>query len=276
MPLSRAADLAALVRFRNLLMGAAGVAIGGVLVEGRWAIAPEVAWAMASAIGLGAAGNVANDLADLDADRVNRPERPLVRGAVGRGGAILLGGLLGGLGLFAAWWVHWPLFALALGALAVMLVYSPLLKQHGLLGNLAVAVVASLPPVYGASAAGWPRAGLVPFAMGAFLHFARELVKDLEDVAGDRAQGRRTLPIARGVELTYLVAASALILFVPASLAPWFLGWYGRRYGLVVFLLDLGVLAVVWRLLGRQRAGARAALKAAMLVGLAALLWDRL
>jgi len=63
---------------------------------------------------------------------------------------------------------------------------------------------------------------------------------------------------------------------VPASLAPWFLGWYGRRYGVVVLLLDLGVLAVVWRLLGRQLAGARAALKLAMVLGLAALLWDRL
>ena len=273
---SLAADLAALVRLRNILMGAAGVAIGGVLVEGRLVVPAAVVWAMASAFGLGAAGNIANDLADLDADRVNRPQRPLVRGAVGANAAILLGGLLGAAGLFAAYWVGPRLFALGLAALVVMLVYSPLLKQYGLLGNVAVAVVASLPPVYGATAAGWPRAGLVPFAMGAFLHFARELAKDLEDVAGDRVQGRRTLPIVLGAEVTYLLAASALILFVPASLAPWFLGWYGRRYGLVVLLLDLGVLAVVWRLLGRQLAGARKALKVAMLVGLAALLWDSL
>ncbi len=276
MPRSWAADLARLVRLPNLLMGAAGVAIGGVLVEGRLAVLPAVAWAMASALGLGAAGNIANDLADLDADRVNRPDRPLVAGAVGTNAAILLGGVLGGAGLLAAWWVDTRLLWLGLAALAVMLVYSPLLKQHGLAGNLAVAAVASLPPVYGALAAGWWRAGLVPLVMGAFLHFARELVKDLEDVAGDRAQGRRTLPITHGAETTYLLAASALILFVPASLAPWFLGWYGRRYGLVVLLLDLGVLAIVWRLLGRQLAGARAALKLGMLVGLAALLWDRL
>lgn len=276
MPRSLAADLARLVRLRNLLMGAAGVAIGGVLVQRRLDIAPETFWAMFSAFGLGAAGNIANDLADLEADRVNRPERPLVRGAISANAAILIGGLLGGAGLFAAYWVSLPLFALALAALVVMLVYSPLLKQHGVAGNLAVAVVASLPPVYGATAAGWWRAGLVPFAMGTFLHFARELVKDLEDVAGDRVQGRRTLPIVLGAEMTYLLAASALILFVPASLAPWFLGWYGRRYGLVVLLLDLGVLAVVWRLLGRQLTGARAALKVAMLVGLAALLWDSL
>jgi len=273
---SRAADLASLVRLRNLLMAALGVGIGGVLVDGRLGLIPEVAWAMASAIGLGAAGNIANDIADLDADRVNRPDRPLVAGTIGLTAAILLGGVLGGLGLWAAWWVDQRLFAVGLGALVVMLAYSPLLKRYGLTGNLAVAGVASLPPVYGALAAGWWRAGLVPFAMGAFLHFSRELVKDLEDVAGDRVQGRRTLPITHGTEATYLLAAASLILFVPASLAPWFLGWYGRRYGVVVLLLDLGVLAVVWRLLGRQLAGARAALKLAMVLGLAALLWDRL
>lgn len=276
MPRSRAADLAALLRLRNLAMAALGVAIGGVLVDGRFEIIPEVAWAMASAIGLGAAGNIANDIADLDADRVNRPDRPLVSGSIGITAAIVLGGILGGLGLLAAWWVDLRLFAVALGALAVMLAYSPLLKQHGLAGNLAVAGIASLPPVYGALAAGWWRAGLVPFAMGAMLHFARELVKDLEDVAGDKAQGRRTLPLTHGAELTFLLAAATLVVFVPASLAPWFVGWYGRRYGLLVLLLDLGVLAVVWRLLGRQLAGARGALKLAMAAGLAALLWDRL
>jgi geranylgeranylglycerol-phosphate geranylgeranyltransferase len=276
MPRSPAADLARLVRLPNLLLGAAGVAIGGILAAGRVTVLPEVAWAMGSAIGLGAAGNIANDIADLDADRINRPDRPLVAGTVGINAAIVLGGLLGGAGLLAAWWVDTRLFGLGLAALLVMLVYSPLLKRHGLTGNLAVAAVASLPPVYGALAAGWWRAGLVPLVMGAFLHFARELVKDLEDVAGDRVQGRRTLPITHGAETTYLLAASALILFVPASLAPWFLGWYGRQYGLAVLLLDLGILAVVWRLLGRQLAGARAAIKLGMLVGLSALLWDRL
>ena len=276
MPLSRAADLAALVRLRNLLLGAAGVAIGGVLVQGCLALPAPLLWAMVSAFGLGAAGNVANDLADLEADRVNRPDRPLVSGAVGTGTAILLGGLLGGAGLLAAWLVDRRLFALGLAALVVMLVYSPLLKQRGLLGNLAVAVVASVPPIYGATALGWPRAGYVPFAMGALLHFAREIVKDLEDVAGDRVQGRRTVPIVFGEEAACLVAAMTLVLFVPASLAPWFTGWYGWRYGLAVLLLDGGLLAVAWRLLGRQLVHARGALKVAMLAGLAALLWDRL
>jgi len=276
MPPSWPASLATLVRLRNLLMAAAGVAIGGVLVRGRIVIPPEIWWAMASAFLLGAAGNVANDVADLEADRVNRPDRPLVAGRISTDTAVIVGGIAGGLGLLAAWFVGMRVFAVGLAALVVMIAYSPLLKRRMLLGNVAVAVIAGLPPIYGALALGWWQAGLVPSALAAILHLAREVVKDLEDEPGDRAQGRRTIPISWGREAAFLTAAISLILFVPASLAPWFAGWYGRRYGAGVMAIDLLVLAVVWRLLGRQLPGARSALKAAMVAGLAVLLWDRL
>jgi len=276
MPRSRAADALSLVRARNLLLSAAGVGIGGVLAQGHATFPPMILWAMGSAIGLGAAGNVANDVADRDADRMNRPQAPLVAGTVPVGAALAIGGIAGGLGLLAALWVSFQLFAIALAALAVMLVYSPLLKQRGVLGNLAVAVVASVPLVYGASAAGWWRAGLAPSAMAALLHFAREIVKDVDDEPGDRAIGRRTIPIVYGRATALTLAAGALVLFVPVSLAPWVAGWYGRHYGLLVSALNVGVgLLVVWLLQGRTE-GVRASLKTAMLVGLVALLWDRL
>jgi len=276
MRLSWIANAAQLVRLKNLLLAAAGVAIGGTLALGRPSLTAPLLWAMGSALGLGAAGNTANDLFDVEADRVNRPDRPLPSGTVSRTAALIIGGLGGGFGLFAAWWVGQPVFGLALAALGVMLVYSPALKQHGLLGNLAVAAVASLPLIYGAAATGGWRAGLVPSALAALLHFAREIVKDLEDVPGDRAAGRRTIPITLGAPAGFVMAAATLVVFVPVALAPWLAGWYGRRYGLTAIALDAGVCVLIVRLLGRRLDGARATLKAAMAVGLLALLWDRL
>jgi geranylgeranylglycerol-phosphate geranylgeranyltransferase len=184
--------------------------------------------------------------------------------------------IVGGLGLWAAWWVGAALFWLGVAALAAMLAYSPLLKPRGICGNLTVAVVASLPLVYGAVAVGDWRAGLVPAALASLLHLAREVVKDLEDIPGDLAIRRRTLPIVWGPDAGFLAAAAILLLFVPFSLVPWAAGWYGRRYGLVVVALDFGVIALIVRLARRQLPGARAALKTAMLAGLVALLWDRL
>ena len=273
---SRAASALALVRPRNLVIAAAGVAVGGVLALGRVAFPAALLWAMASALGLGGAGNAANDVFDLEMDRINRPLRPLVSGALSRHAAIAVAGLAGGFGLFAAWWVSRALFALALPALAVMLLYSPWFKSRGIYGNLAVAVVASLPLVYGAVAAGDWRAGLVPAALAALLHLAREIVKDVEDIPGDLAAGRRTVPIVYGTELSFFAATVVLVLFVPLALLPWALGWYGRRYGGMVVALDVGVLALAARLAHGRVSGARAALKGAMVVGLAALLWDRL
>jgi geranylgeranylglycerol-phosphate geranylgeranyltransferase len=157
-----------------------------------------------------------------------------------------------------------------------MLVYSPLLKSRGILGNLTVAVVASMPLVYGAAAVRDWRAGLVPGVLAAFLHLAREIVKDLEDVQGDLAIGRTTVPIAWGVDAGFASAAAVLVVFVPVSLAPWVAGWYAARYGSLVLLVDLGVLALIGRLLAHRLDGARAGLKAAMAVGLLALLWERI
>ena len=273
---SPAASALALVRPRNLLMAAAGVAVGGFLALGRLALPAALLWAMGSALGLGASGNAANDLFDVEADRINQPLRPLAAGELSRRSAMTIAGVAGGLGLWAAWWVSLTLFWLGLAALAAMLAYSPLFKARGLMGNVTVAVVASLPLVYGAVAAGGWRAGVVPAVLAAFLHLAREVVKDLEDVPGDLAIGRRTLPIELGPDAGFLAAAGTLAMFVPLALIPWAAGWYGWRYGLVVAALDVGALALIWRLAHRRLAGARAALKAAMVVGLVALLWDRL
>lgn len=276
MPPSWPASVLRLVRAKNLVIAAAGVAAGGFVALGRIAVPREIWLAMGAAACIGAAGNVANDLCDLEADRVNRPDRPLPSGAISRDAAILMGGVLGGLGLLLAWFAGAAALIIALSALVVLLVYSPLLKRSGVPGNLAVAAVASAPLVYGPAVLDNWHAGWVPFGFAALLHLARELVKDIEDVGGDRAIGRNTVPIARGEPAAFLMAALALIVFVPASLVPWFAGWYGARYGVAVAVLDLGILVLIVRLLQFRVEGARAALKIAMVAGVAALIWDSL
>jgi geranylgeranylglycerol-phosphate geranylgeranyltransferase len=275
MPPSLPASLS-LVRPGNLLLAAVGVAVGGFLAMGSVAWPRELIWAALSGVLLGACGNIANDIADIETDRINRPRRPLPSGAISPLLARLLGGASGGFGLALAWLTGPEVFAIGLAALAVMLLYSPLIKQFGAPGNAAVAVVGSVPLVYGAAAAGYWRAGLVPAAIAAILHFAREVVKDLEDVAGDAGAGRRTIPVALGEGAGFTVAAATLVVFVPVSLAPWFAGLYGQRYGLAVVALNAGVAVLIARLLSHRLGGASAALKAAMLAGLFALLWDRL
>jgi len=270
------AEVGALVRGRNLMMAGAGVAIGGTLAMGRVAVPRELLLAILSAACLGAAGNAANDLWDVAADRINKPHRPLPSGAVPHDVAVTVGGVAGGLGLLLAWLAGRTPFLIAVPALALMLAYSPLLKPRPVLGNLVVAVVGSLPLVFGAGAVGDWHAGLVPFWLAVLLHLAREIVKDLEDIPGDLAAQRRTIPIAWGRRAGFFAAALPLALFVPVALLPWLAGPYGARYGSVAILIAVGVAAVTGRLLREEAEGARAGLKLAMLLGLVGLLWDRL
>lgn len=261
-----------LIRAPNLLIAAAGVLAGGWIALGRIAFPKELVFAALSGMALGAAGNTWNDIRDVVADRVNRPGgRPLAAGQVSRGLAdlIVFDGAL--LGLACAGLVSGWLFLAAVAALAVMFAYSPLLKPVPLLGNLAVAVVAGSPPFYGAVAVGVPAAGIVPWVLAAWLHFVREIVKDVEDEPGDRTIGRRTLPIVVGRRPALVIAAGAGLLFVPASLLlPRGAGFSGAYFVIALFAQLAMLVAATWLLLGKVER-VSALLKGAMVIGLVAL-----
>jgi len=267
-----------LIRAPNLIIAAAGVFAGGWIALRDIAVPKELVFAALSGMALGAVGNTWNDIRDVAADRINRPAtRPMAAGTVGRGTAdfILFAGTL--LGLAFAGLIGGGQVLAALAALAVMFSYSPLLKPVPLVGNLAVAIAAGSPPFYGALAAGGgrPAAGLVPWILAAWLHFVREIVKDVEDEAGDRAIDRRTLPIAVGRRPAMVAAASVALLFVPASLLLPLNDDYAGAYFLFALPAQMAVLvAATWLLLGKM-ARVSTLLKGAMVIGLVALVMGK-
>src|SRR5438034_687564 len=162
-----------------------------------------------------------------------------------------------------------------LAALAIMFLYSPVLKRRGLAGNFAVALVAGLPLWYGALAVGRPAEGVVPWALAAWLHLVREIVKDLGDEAGDRLLARRTLPITLGSRGAALIAAALGVAFVPASLVlPYVARYHGAYYVLALFA-QLTVLLVASRLITGKMERNSLLLKGAMIVGIVSLVAGR-
>jgi len=67
---------------------------------------------------------------------------------------------------------------------------------------------------------------------------SREIIKDVEDIAGDREEGLRTLPVAIGERRSLFVAAGALALAVLASPVPYFTGTFGVVYLVAVLPAD--------------------------------------
>src|SRR5204863_290657 len=127
----------------------------------------------------------------------------------------------------------------------------------------------------GVVAGGWIALGRIGFSkelvLAAWLHLVREVVKGVEDEAGDRTIGRRTLPITLGRRPALVVAAGVALLFVPASLLLPRNAGYGGAYFVIALLAQMAVLvAATWLLLGKVER-VSALLKGAMVIGLAAL-----
>jgi geranylgeranylglycerol-phosphate geranylgeranyltransferase len=239
-----------LVRAGNLAVSFLGALVGGLVARADGVTIPPLVWvaillAAASTALVTAGGNVVNDLLDREGDRTNHPDRPLVTGAISPAGASALAvGLFVGGAAIAVPVIVWEplvgvLLVLAIGAL---LGYEFRLKRRGFTGNLVVGFLTGLVFVYGAAAVGGALL-LLPFAAMAFLAtLSREVVKDMEDVAGD--VGRTTLPQTRGMGFAGGVARSAVGLAVALSFVPflWFLPWdsgAGLAYLALVVLADL-------------------------------------
>jgi geranylgeranylglycerol-phosphate geranylgeranyltransferase len=253
-----------LVRWENVLLSVAGVVLGAWWATGR-PNEPETIVMAGVAVLLTAFANADNDVRDYDIDRIAHPTRPLPSGALSIGVARVVAGLSAAAALVLAALLGGPQTLATVGVIAAMTLYNRGVKAHGVPGNVIVAVVASLPFLFGAWSAGSASEGIPLFLAGVPLHFAREIAKDLDDVDGD-ASHRLTLPLRAGAGAARLVVVSSVALFVVA-LAPFAV----RRPTFAIVVLPAVALCLVAarRVLSGQRGTARL-LKSAMVVAMAA------
>ena len=202
-----------------VLAGIVGL-LGAIVAVGHFP-SPEKALLAFLVVTLGCAGgNTINDYFDYEIDRINRPNRPLPRGAMSRKTALIYSLALMGLGLVFSIMINLYAFVLALIAYTAMLLYAWKLKPMPFIGNLVVAGLTGATPLYGAIAVG--EIGLAGYlAVCAFLvNVAREVIKDIEDVEGDLSKGAKTLPIIWGKRKAAYVGAIFAVLTVVASFLP--------------------------------------------------------
>jgi len=178
---------------------------------------------------LAAGGNIINDYFDIKEDRVNKPERAFVGRVVKRRIALVSHWGLSALGLIIAGIlsskIHSSIpFVIAVLITIVLFLYSSKFKGRILVGNFIVAcAIASVvpfafadsietsPPLFQCIALyiwefGW-LTGLIFLIV-----FIRELVKDIEDLEGDKKAGHMTLPIIYGPQTSWKLIYSLLIL----------------------------------------------------------------
>jgi geranylgeranylglycerol-phosphate geranylgeranyltransferase len=221
-----------ITRPHNLAVAALTILAGWALAGGG-RIEARLLLAVIAGTLVAAAGNVLNDYFDADIDRINKPRRPIPSGRMTRAQSWRYAMSLSALALAAALAADRRAFVIALVWTACLTLYSARLKTRFLLGNLMVSVVCASGFVLGAWLAGQPAAAVAPMLLTFPFLMGREIVKDVEDLPGDRACGARTLAERWG-ERRALVAA-LLCFAVFAALVPW--PYWQRLYGRAYLLL---------------------------------------
>ncbi len=224
---------------------------------------------------MNAASNASNQIYDLEIDRLNKPNRPLVTGALSVPQAWRFTWVLYALSLIPTWLVvvyprssfgerlfaplseHSTFFIYLAGVIFTFVYSAPSLgrtKARGVLANLTIAI----PRGMLLKVAGWAMVAHVwyaePWYIG--LIFALFVVgasstKDFADIEGDRAGGCRTLPILYGVK-------KAAWMISPFFVFPWLLIPLGTQLqdprdpsvailtGNGTVLSALGVMLALW------------------------------
>ena len=202
---------------------------------------PLMAAILATVLGTGA-GNAINDYFDREVDAINRPGRPIPSGTVTPTQALVLTAVLFGVALALTLTLALAAIAIALINLVALVTYTIFFKGTPGGGNLLVGYLVGSAFLFGAAAVGDWRAALVLFALAALATTSRELIKDVEDLAGDVEEGLTTLPAAIGPTRSLHVASGALAVAVVASPLPYLTDQFGAVYLAAVLPADAVML----------------------------------
>lgn len=228
-----------------------------------------------SVIGIAAGGYVINDYFDVKIDRINHPDNLVVTRIISRDAAMNLFYGLTAVGVIAgtvvAWWAHsWTLLFTYVVIPGLLWFYSASYKRMFLVGNLVVAFASAIVPLlvaianadylhhlYQNALAYSPIVGELYVWTGGFAIFAflltwvREIVKDIEDIEGDREMECRTLPIVWGdkvakmIATILLVAIATLIVYILFAVLPFSHEWKSLPTRYVVFGLIVPILCSI-------------------------------
>jgi len=170
---------------------------------------------------IAAAGYVINDYYDVKIDYVNKPHRVVVGRFLERRSIIILHATLSSFGVLSGLMVSWQIAAINFFTVGLLWLYSNQLKRLPLLGNISIAFLTGLAVFVVFVYQGDSMFLFATYASFAFfISLVREIIKDMEDIEGDKKFGCKTLPIAIGLRKTKLVTyfISALFLIVVAIL----------------------------------------------------------
>ena len=258
-----------LARPLNCVMAGVAIAIGGLIGTGSVFIEHIHPITLAFIVGcmITAGGNAINDFYDAKIDAVNRPDRPIPSGRISPRNALLFSLSLFVIGIVLSCFINPICLLIALANSLVLIYYARALKRTILWGNMCIGYLVGSTFLFGGAAVGALVITSVLFMLAMLATISREIVKDIEDMEGDRKGGIMTLPIAIGEERSAAIASMFIIAAIILSPLPALLKILGMPYLLVVGLADVCFLAAI---VSKKPSRSSSFLKSGMMVALLA------
>ncbi|MFT5863986.1 MAG: 4-hydroxybenzoate polyprenyltransferase [Flavobacteriales bacterium] len=209
---------------------------------------------------IAAGGYVINDVFDINADKINRPNKRVVGVHIKEKQAKLLYFILTfsgvGLGFVLSNMIGTPIYFLYFIITAFLLyAYARSLKRMGVVGNilvslfvgLAIIIVGIFELIPAMTPSNNDDQMFVFYIIQQLAFFAfymtliRELVKDIQDIQGDHVARYKTLPILIGAARTAKITAFLVLILL--TLVSWYVFTYLHDYKLVTAVILFGVVA---------------------------------
>jgi len=182
------------------------------------------------------AGNSINDYFDHKIDAINKPERPIPSGRISLKTALIYSISLFIVGIVLAFSINFLLGMIAFLSSILMIFYARDLKTKCLIGNLSISFLTGLCFVFGGIAVGQIMVSIYLGFYAFLMTMAREIVKDMEDMEGDREEGATTLPLVYGTRTSSVIAAFFMIIASLTSPVLYLLGIFNLFYLIILIV----------------------------------------
>ena len=207
---------------------------------------------------IAAAGNIINDIYDVEIDKVNKPNKVVIGKRISERNAnrlFVLFNIVGvAIGFYLANSIGKPSFAaLFIVFSALLYLYASYLKGILLIGNLLVSALVAMSLIIVALFDLFPAITpqnqatqsavfkiVLQYALFAlFINFIREIIKDLQDINGDKKGGMNTLPIALGRKRTISIVFILVVFMTLGVVYYMYENLYNQQTLLLYFLFAI-------------------------------------
>lgn len=234
-----------LTRPLNCLITALVVLVGGIISSESNSVDKILMLASIAAAIVAATGNVINDYFDIEIDKISHPERPLAKGEIKPSNALKFYFILIIVALIISVFLYMKLFVITILSLIILFLYSFQIKKIPLLGNFTIASLTAIAFLFGGLAVNNIKAAIVPALFAFMINFIRELVKDMEDIEGDKSKNLITFPIKFGIRKTRFLIIALTVLLIGSTLYPFTNEIYKIEYFVAVMLIVNPLLVYV-------------------------------